>query len=74
MLGGVNLELLSVLEAAKLLRVDPQTIYRAIKRGEIRARRVGGQWRLTLDDLHMGRGRPPEREEADGGLVTEEGE
>lgn len=33
-------------EAAELLRVHRTTVYRLIDSGEIKATRVGGQWRI----------------------------
>jgi putative molybdopterin biosynthesis protein len=34
-------------EVAKQLGLSPQTVYRLIKRGEIRAAEIGGQYRIS---------------------------
>jgi putative molybdopterin biosynthesis protein len=39
-------------EAAHMLRVSDDTMYRAIKRGEIEAQKVGRQWRIDGQDLY----------------------
>ena len=44
-------QVLKAEEAAKLLKVDLQTIYRMIKRQELPAFRVGRCWRINARDL-----------------------
>ena len=43
--------LLTVQEVADLLRVSNMTVYRLIKRGELRALRVGKNYRIRQQDL-----------------------
>lgn len=38
-------------EAARMLRVSPATVYRAIKSGALKARQVGFQYRIAAEDL-----------------------
>ncbi len=38
-------------EAARKLRVSPQTIRRLCRSGELRCRKVGKQWRIAAKDL-----------------------
>mgnify|MGYP001401759902 CR=1 FL=1 len=45
------MELLTVNEATKLLRIDRKTLYKLIKRGEIPAIRLGSQWRIPKEAL-----------------------
>jgi len=47
------MELLTVLEAAKLLKLDRTTLYKLIKSGEIPAVRVGTQWRIPLEEMEI---------------------
>ena len=47
------MELLTVLEAAKLLKLDRTTLYKLIKSGEIPAVRVGTQWRIPLEEVEI---------------------
>lgn len=47
-------EILTINEAAAYLRVSPHTIRRELKRGRIRALRVGAQWRFRKEDLEKG--------------------
>lgn len=49
--------LLSVSEAARLLRVSEQTVRRLMRRGQLPGFRVGAQWRIDRDGLgtHPGR-------------------
>lgn len=44
-------DVLTVAEAAKLVRVHPVTIQRAVRRGELPHYRVFGRIRITLADL-----------------------
>jgi len=47
------MELLTVLEAAKLLKLDRTTLYKLIKSGDIPAIRIGAQWRIPMDELDV---------------------
>lgn len=44
-------KLLTLDEVATTLKVHENTILRIIKKAEISAIKVGGQWRITTDDL-----------------------
>lgn len=44
-------EVLTLEEAAALLRVDPGAMTEAVERGELPARRIGGQWRFSRTAL-----------------------
>ena len=41
-------------EVAEAARVDIDTVYRAIQRGQLRARRVGRQWRIDREQVLAG--------------------
>ncbi len=43
--------ILTIRQAAALLRCHTSTLYRLVKRGEIPAFRLGGSWRFNLDVL-----------------------
>ncbi|MEF2146486.1 MAG: helix-turn-helix domain-containing protein [Desulfovibrionaceae bacterium] len=43
--------LLTVREVADMLRVHQRTAYRLITKGDIKAIRIGGQWRVTEQAL-----------------------
>ncbi len=43
--------LLTIIEVAERLRVDPKTVRRWIGGGELSAYRVGRQWRISEDQL-----------------------
>lgn len=49
-------------EVAKLLKVNPRTVRRALDAGELPAFRVGSQWRITREalDAYMHGERPAE--------------
>lgn len=56
-------ELLTVKEAAKRLKIHPQTIRRWIRRGLLRASKVGPrQWRIRESDLAVEPPRPSAEE------------
>lgn len=38
-------------EAAKLLRVNTHTVYRALRKGKLPGGKVGKQWRIPLSEL-----------------------
>ena len=44
--------LLTVREAAELLRVSQVKMYRMLASGQIKGHKVGGSWRLYKTDLH----------------------
>jgi excisionase family DNA binding protein len=63
-----NLRLLTLSEAAELLQVSTRTLQRMIRRNDLPALKVGGQWRVRESQLaHWIRfregGDAPEREE-----------
>lgn len=43
--------MLTVEEVATELRVSVATVYRLIEDGELKAKKVRGQWRITRKDL-----------------------
>jgi len=43
---------LTTADVLSCLKVDPRTIYRLIKIGELPAVRIGRQWRFRRDDLN----------------------
>lgn len=47
-------EAVSILKAAALMDVHPETIRRLIKAGKLPAIRLGGQWRIKLSVLIKG--------------------
>jgi excisionase family DNA binding protein len=44
-------EFLSIYELAKLLNVNPKTIYRAVWSGKLPAYRIGKTWRIARGDI-----------------------
>ncbi len=46
-----KIDVLTVDEVAKLLKLSKITIYRLIKTGEIPAYKVGASWRINKEDL-----------------------
>lgn len=47
-----GITLLTVAEVATLMRVSRMTVYRLIRRGELRAVRVGRNYRVREEDLN----------------------
>ena len=45
--------LLTLSEAADVLRLNPRTVRAYVKRGEIEARIIGGRWRFRRADLDV---------------------
>jgi excisionase family DNA binding protein len=43
--------LLTLREAAEVLRLNPRTVREYLRRGEIEGRIIGGQWRFRRQDL-----------------------
>jgi len=43
--------LLTLREAAEVLRLNPRTVREYVKRGEIQGRIIGGRWRFRRADL-----------------------
>jgi len=44
-------KVLTIPEVSEYLRVSRQTIYRMLRRGDIPAFRIGGDWRFNIEDL-----------------------
>ena len=40
-------EILTLKEAARLLRVHPMTLYKLVRRQQVPATKLGGQWRFS---------------------------
>jgi excisionase family DNA binding protein len=64
-----DIELLTVGEAAKAVKMHPDTIRRFIREGKLEASRVGGRWRVHMDTLRRFVGsseptKPPASEKA----------
>lgn len=38
-------------EVAKILKIDRRNVYRYVKDGRLRASKIGGEWRVSQDDL-----------------------
>ena len=47
----VNQKVLTISEVSDYLRVSRQTIYRMLRRRNIPAFRIGGDWRFNIEDL-----------------------
>ena len=47
----VKRKVLTIPEVSEYLRVSRQTVYRMLKRGDIPAFRIGGDWRFNIEDL-----------------------
>ena len=45
------MEMLSVKDVAKLLKVSKTTVYTLIKQGDLQAIRIGNLWRIKISDL-----------------------
>lgn len=45
------MELLTITEATKMLKLNRTTLYTLIKKGEIPAIRLGSQWRIPKEEL-----------------------
>lgn len=43
-------KLLTVRDVGRLAELGPKGVRNAIKRGELRARKIGGEWRITEDE------------------------
>lgn len=60
--------LLTIQEAAEFLRMSRSTIYRMVKRGDLKAHKVGKKWLIYMKDLKelVERGaKPTEEREAE---------
>lgn len=42
---------MTVQDVAAYLNVDPKTVYRMVKRGDLPGFKVGGSWRFQKEDL-----------------------
>ena len=49
--AGIAPDFFSPIKTARILRVGLNQLYRAIGRGEIRAVRLGGQYRVSGDEI-----------------------
>ncbi len=58
-------KMVSLAEAAEIVGVHPVTLRRLIKKGELRATRVGRQWRVPLSDLTPSYQEPAEEPQAE---------
>jgi excisionase family DNA binding protein len=47
----VKRKVLTISEVSEYLHVSRQTIYRMLRRGDIPAFRIGGDWRFNIEDL-----------------------
>jgi len=47
----IRMELLTITEATKMLKLNRTTLYTLIKKGEIPAIRLGSQWRIPKEEL-----------------------
>jgi excisionase family DNA binding protein len=47
-----EVEVMTLGELATALKLSWKTVWRMVKKGEIKAQRVGGQWRVTKEE-HM---------------------
>ena len=45
--------LLTIAEAAEILRVHPTTIYRLVKRGVLPGFKIGGNWRIDRGSFEL---------------------
>ncbi len=59
-------KMVSLAEAAEIVGVHPVTLRRLIKKGELRATRVGRQWRVPLSDLTPSYQQPAEEPQGEG--------
>ena len=49
--GTAGIELLTVREAAKLLKIHEAAVRRAIRKGELEASRIGRLWRIRMEGI-----------------------
>ena len=60
---AIDYDLLTPEEVAEYVRVNPQTIYRLLRRGKLPGAKIGHQWRVRRADLntylHGQMGAPP---------------
>jgi len=42
---------MTVQDVAEYLNVDPKTVYRMVKRGDLPGFKVGGSWRFRREDI-----------------------
>jgi len=61
-------DVLTIEEAAELLKLHDQTIYRKVRSGEIPAARIGRRWRISRDVIErMLRGESMTKDDRPGG-------
>jgi excisionase family DNA binding protein len=54
-----HIEFFTVTEVAKLLKLDTTTVYKAIKRGAIKATKIGGSVRVSSKEIErLAQGEP----------------
>jgi excisionase family DNA binding protein len=58
-------KVLTIPEVSEYLRVSRKTIYRMLQRRDIPAFRLGGDWRINIEDLERWIKRESQTEEAD---------
>ena len=51
--AAIGDRLLTLREAAEVLRLNPRTVRDYVQRGEIEGRIIGGQWRFRRADLDV---------------------
>lgn len=51
---------LDPVEAAEFLRIGRSTMMKLLRSGEIRAKKVGGQWRIPMEALQAYLNEPPQ--------------
>ena len=58
-------QFLSPIEVAEILQVKKNTVYEMIKRGDLKATKMGKQFRIARNDLYEYMGISPEAESAE---------
>jgi len=46
-------KILTIVEVSTFLRLHPTTVYRLVRRGELPAFKIGGTWRVNMQDLDL---------------------
>ncbi len=64
---SVNKGLFTVKEVAEVLGVHPRTVRRYLQEGVLKGKKIGGQWRFTMEDIKVlqGQGFAEETENAE---------
>jgi excisionase family DNA binding protein len=63
MTAPANIALLSIEQVAEILKLHPRTIRNYVRRGTLKATRIGKQYRIAQADLEAFSGRPVTRQE-----------